>query len=65
MKPALFRIVLKSAIKNVGLDEKLYDTHSLRIGQTVDLLKLGFSVETIKKLEHWKSNAVFTYLKNF
>ena len=52
VKPVQFRIVLKSAIKNVGLDEKLYDTHSLRIGQTVDLLKLGFSVETIKKLGH-------------
>ena len=53
--------MLKSTLKSAGFDESLYDTHSFRTGQTVDLLKFGLSVETIKKIRHWKSNAVFSY----
>ena len=31
--------VLKNCIDSLGLDKKLYDTHSLRIGRTHDLFK--------------------------
>ena len=55
---------LKFFIKRCGFDQKQYGTHSLRSGRTCDLYKLGFSVETIKKIGCWKSNAVFRYLKN-
>ena len=54
---------LKTVIREVGFDETLYGTHSLRAGRTCDLYKLGLSVETIKKLGRSRSNAVFRYLK--
>ena len=47
----------------LGLQSHLYNVHLLRIGRCIDLLNWGVSVETIKKLGRWKSNAVFTYLK--
>ena len=54
---------LKTAIAMMTLDSSLYSFHSLRIGRSTDLLRLGLSVESIKKLGRWKSNAVFKYLK--
>ena len=56
------RKVLKAAIKVLVFNESLYETHSLRIGRKNDLQKMGLSVETIKKIGHWKSNAVYNYL---
>ena len=58
------RETLKLHIKRIGLDERAYNFHSLRIGRGGDLLKLGLSVETIKKLGSWKSNAVFACLRD-
>ena len=63
--PEHFRNILRKCLAKIGLDVQLYDTHSLRIGRTVDLLALGYSVETIKKLGRWKSNAVFANLRNY
>ena len=57
------RKVLKDCIKNLNLNEKLYDCHSLRAGRATDMLKYQFSVDEIKKAGRWKSNAVFKYLK--
>ena len=56
---------LKMIIKKAGFNPHLYGTHSLRAGQTCDLFRLGLSVETIKKLGCWKSNAVYCYLWNY
>ena len=61
--PAHFRALLKLILTKLGYNEKFFNIHSLRIGRSNDLLKLGLSVETIKKLGRWKSNAVFRYLK--
>ena len=58
------RTVLRTLITNMGLQAHLYNVHSLRIGRTGDLMKLSLSVETIKKIGRWRSNAVFTYLPN-
>ena len=58
------RSMLKLMIEHLKLDSTFYNFHSLRIGHCGHLLKLGLSVETIKNLGRWKSNAVFTYLKN-
>ena len=55
--------LLKQMIKEAGIQEQYYCWHGLRAGRACDLLKLGVSVETIKSLGRWKSNAVFTYLK--
>ena len=57
-----FRSCLKSSLKLGGFDERNYNTHSLQIGCSCDLYKLGVSVENIKKLGRWKSNVVFKYL---
>ena len=63
MKPTHMRNVLKIAIQASGFDKDVYNCGSLRIGRASDLLKLGISVETIKKIGRWRSNAVFTYLR--
>ena len=55
---------LKSMIKGMGLDPALYSFHGLRTGRASQMLNMGVSVETIKKLGQWKSNAVFTYLRD-
>ena len=60
--PGHMQNCLKKMLKMAGYDQTLYSFHSLRIGQSQDLLKYGLSVETIKKLGWWKSNAVFKYL---
>ena len=57
------RKMLGKLLTTAGFNMKLYGTHSLRIGRAVDLQKMQISVETIKKLGRWKSNAVFLYLR--
>ena len=51
-------------LSNLGFDASLYNVHSMCIGRTSDLMHMGLSVETIKKLGRWKSNTVFTYLRD-
>ena len=58
-----FRVILKDTLEKMGLDPTLYTGHSIRAGRTVDLVDLNFSVETVKKLGRWTSNAVYTYMK--
>ena len=58
-----FRQTLKVILQLAGFDHRLYSTHSLRSGRSLDLMKLGFSVETIKKMGRWKSNSVYRYLR--
>ena len=62
VRPDHLCITLKQSITQIGCYSSCYNTMSLRAGRACDLLKLGVSVETIKKLGRWKSNAVFTYL---
>ena len=57
------RKILKSAIKAIGLNERLYDIHSMRIGRTSDLIKYGYSVEEVQRMGRWKSNAIFKYIR--
>ena len=58
-----FRKTLKTVLKAADFDSSLYDTHSMRSGRVVDLLKLHVSIEDICKLGRWKSSAVYSYLK--
>ena len=51
---------LNSMFKEMGLDQHNYSFHSLSSGRTQDLRSLGLSIETIKNLGRWKTNAVFT-----
>ena len=55
--------ILKEMLSHSRIDPSFYGFHSLRSGRSIDLLELGCSVETIKKLGRWKSNTVFRYLK--
>ena len=59
-----FRTLLRKLLTAVNLDSMLYDVHSFRIGRTCDLYKFGYSIEQIKAMGRWKSNAVYRYLKN-
>ena len=58
------RKTLRDIIGLMGLDSSYYSFHCFRVGRSCDLLNMGISVETIKKIGCWKSNAVFTYLRN-
>ena len=64
VKANQFRAVLRLLLDRLGLDSMLYDVHSFRSGRTCDLYKYGYSVEQIKILGRWKSNAVYRYLKS-
>ena len=58
------RKILKLLLNKAGFDSTLYDTHSFSLGRSLDLLKCGLSIETVKEIGRWRSNAVFTYLKS-
>ena len=61
--PTHVRDTLHKLLKAVNLEPLLYNTHSLRSGRSCDLIKLGYPIEHVKKLGHWRSNAVYRYLK--
>ena len=61
--PQHARTCLKTILQQSSFRTDVYTVHGLRSGQACDLLKLGLSVETIKKIGWWKSNAVFRYLR--
>ena len=61
--PWHFRKLLKTLLVKNNLDYRLYCMHGFRTGMASDLLDAGVSVETIRKLGRWKSNAVYTYLR--
>ena len=65
VKPDQLRNTLRTLLDRLGLDSMLYDVHSFRIGRTCDLHKFGYSIEQIKAMGRWKSNAVYKYLKNY
>ena len=62
VKPVHFRTVLKDVLKNLNLDSRLYSVHGFCGGRSSDLLSMGISVETIRKISRWSSNAVYRYL---
>ena len=49
VKPIHMRQILKSMIHNSGFDQDVYNCQRLHIGRASDLLKMGISVDTIKK----------------
>ena len=63
VRPHHLRDVLRVSLDNLNLDSKLYDTHSFRIGRATDLFNWGHSIDLIKHLGRWKSNAVYKYLR--
>ena len=61
--PNQMRTTLRLMLRLSGFNDKLYNTHSFRIGRCCDLLKMGFEVPTIQKIGRWCSNAIYTYLR--
>ena len=57
------RRILRSMISKLNLDSRVYDMHSLRIGQASDLIKYGYPFDDAKRLGRWKSNAVYKYIR--
>lgn len=62
VKAQEFQVMLKEAINVIDLDKNNYNTHSLHIGRVKDLQKSGVSVELIKSMGRWKSNAIYKHL---
>ena len=60
--PAQVNKILKTILKEIGLNQNLYSFHSYRAGRSVDLVSYGISVETVKKLGRWTSNSIYRYL---
>ena len=53
---------LHKVLHALNINPACYSFHSLRSGRSSDLLKLGYTVEQIKHIGRWKSNAVYKYL---
>ena len=63
VKPKHACRILSMTITVIGLNQSVYLFHGFRGGRASDLFAMGVSVETIKKLGRWRSNAVYTYLR--
>ena len=59
------RQVLRSILEDLHLEPTIYDPHSFRIGRATDLFKYNTSIDKIKELGRWKSNAVYKYLRGW
>ena len=62
VSPINVRSTLRKVLRMIGLEAELYNTHSFHIGQATDLIKMGFSIEQVKLVGRWKSNAVYKYI---
>ena len=63
VKPNHVSEVLKNCLINLNLDHTAFSFQCFRSGRACDLLRQGYTVEEIKYLGRWKSNAVYKYLK--
>ena len=60
--PSNVRTVLRQLLDNMNLESSLYDTHSFRIGRSVDLFSANIPLSRIKLAGRWKSNVVYKYI---
>ena len=63
VKPSHVRGILDQAIKNIGLDHRLYCFHSLRMWMATQLIKMGYTIEVVKCIGRWTSNVAYKYIK--
>ena len=54
---------LKDLVTRLGMDPKLYNTHSLRVGRASDLALAGASPSVIKDTGRWNSDAYLNYVR--
>lgn len=55
--------VIKQSLELLRIEPSLFNSHSLRIGRTTDLALAGVSVEKIKMVGRWSSNAYLKYIR--
>ena len=60
---AEIRKVLRLLLERLKFNPSLYTFHGFRAGRATNLLEMDFSVETIKKIGRWRSNAVYNCLR--
>ena len=63
VKPYHMRNCLNEMLTKLGKNCKLFSVHNFRIGRCNDLLKLGLSIDSVKRLGRWKSNAIYKYFR--
>ena len=63
VKPLHARNTLASLLKRLNFSTERFTFHSFRSGRATMLLKLGYTIEQIKRFGHWRSNAVYRYLR--
>ena len=63
VKPTHVRNLLRKILNAMTLNGNNYDIHSFRIGRATDLDKENVSIDKIKSLGRWQSNAVYKYLR--
>ena len=62
--PSQTRLILYRCLQKLNINSAPFSMHGLRASHACDMLKVGISVEMIKNIGRWKSNAVYTYLQN-
>ena len=65
VQPGQVQSVLKQLLTSINLDCSVYNFQSFRIGRCSELITLGYSIEQVKKLGRWRSNAVYKYIKDW
>ena len=58
-----YRCMLSNLMIKCNLNPDAYTSQGMRAGRASDLLDMGVSVETIRKIGRWKSTSVYTYLR--
>ena len=64
IRPTHIRKLLRTAISRLGINASVYDFHSLRVGRTCNLIKMGYTVDEVKQMGQWKSNTMYQYICN-
>ena len=58
------RSLLRNCLTKLGLNDRLYDLHSMRIGRSTELVKkFHFSIDETKRAGRWRSSCVFKYIR--
>ena len=59
----LFQSVFNKCITLLSLEVRRYNTHSLRIGRSTDMMLQGYSNAQIRSAGRWKSDAFWKYIR--
>ena len=63
IKREQFAQTMKQVIEFIGLNTRLYTSHSFRIGAACNALSRGYSDAQIREMGRWQSDAFKTYFR--